>query len=93
MSALTVEIDEATATFTCDPAYGRKVVFEVRERVVTVGQSRWTQQAANRFVVGLKGSDEQGFSTHRTFEAAFKAANLRATRYFNAYSVPRGVAA
>jgi hypothetical protein len=88
--SLIVEIGDDFATLACEPEYGRRVVFDVRYRNYRVGRSHYTTP---RFVVGLRGSNEAGFSGHTKFEAAVKAATIRARRYHDAYSVPRGVAA
>jgi hypothetical protein len=63
-----------TATLTVHSPLGQRVTFDVRQR-------RIRGAGAERFIVGLKGSDGQGFSQHTTFDTAFRAALSRARRY------------
>lgn len=87
--SLTVEIDTDHATFVVDPPYGSRVVFEVRLRDITI-DCRYTRTRLNdRYVVGLKGSNGNGFSQHLSFERACAAALSRARRYDRAYSIAR----
>lgn len=93
--SLHFEVDGERATIQTRPEYGRPVTFEVRRRKVKVGGGGyWTPpRAEQRYVVGLKGSDGDGFSTHLSFETACSRALSRARRYEQAYSKPRGVMA
>jgi len=85
--------EEDGALFVVEPEYGCRVVFEVSRRRAPVGpRSTWgTQRCESRYVVGLKGSNGNGFSTHVSYEAACKAARIRAQKYERAYSRPRGL--
>lgn len=91
--SMDVEIETAHALLAVRPPHGRPVTFEVRLRSVKIGASSWSRSRADRYVVGLKGSDGDGFSTHVSFEAACRAALRRARTYHAAYERPRGVAA
>lgn len=91
-----VEIGTGYACAIVEPEHGRRVVFEVRLRSLKVRrQSGWpyTRDTGNVYVVGLKGSDGEGFAHHHSFERAVQGMLSRARRYAKAYSVPRGVAA
>jgi hypothetical protein len=85
------------ATFTVSSPLGQRVTFDVRFRSVRIGSGGWSGNAHGvRYVVGLKGSDGQGFSAHTTFEIACRAALSRARRYEKALmkaAARRGVAA
>jgi hypothetical protein len=84
--SIEVEINESDATFIVDPEHGHRVVFEVRWR-------RPKGAATERFVVGLKGSDGEGFSAHVLFDRACRSALWRARRYQKAFSKPREIPA
>ena len=89
-------IESDAATYAVRPEHGKPVTFVVAVRAVNVTRARWgyaPRRMADRFVVGLKGSDGPGFASHTSFEAACRSALSRARRYDRAYSVPRGVAA
>jgi len=88
-----VVIETAHATFRAEPEFGRPVTFEVRLRKVDVSRSNWTRNRQDRYVVGLKGSDGDGFGHFMSFEKACAAALSRARRYERAYAKPRGIAA
>lgn len=79
------------ATFRAEPAHGRPVTFEVRYRTIDVSTG-WGRNMQDRYVVGLLGSDGDGFSHHTTFETACARALTRARRFEAAYSKPRPVA-
>lgn len=87
--SLEVEINEQHATYAVDPEHGARVVFEVRYREVNISRSRW-RNLKDRYVVGLKGSDGDGFAHFTSFEKACRSALYRARRYEKAYSKPRG---
>jgi hypothetical protein len=71
-----------TATFTVSSPLGQRVTFDVRFRSVQIGRSGWGGRTyGERYVVGLKGSDGDGFSAHTSFEVACRAALSRARRY------------
>lgn len=86
-----------SATFTVSSPLGQRVTFDVRYRSVQVGRGGWAGKSyGTRYVVGLKGSDGQGFSAHNDFEVACRAALSRARRYEKALlraATRRGVAA
>lgn len=63
-----------TATLTVSSPLGQRVTFDVRERYVR-------GRGPKRFIVGLKGSDGEGFSAHKTFDTAFRSALSRARQY------------
>jgi hypothetical protein len=89
-----IDTGDSDALVITRPEFGRPVTFTVCERRVTVRSknfwgSRTTEQ---RWVVSLKGSTGEGFSTHRTYDAALKAALIRARKYVRAYSRPVGIA-
>lgn len=92
---MNVTIETAHATFRAEPEHGRPVTFEVRLRSVNVAStSGWySRNMQTRYVVGLKGSDGQGFCQFASFEKACASALSRARRYEKAYSKPRGIAA
>lgn len=87
-------IDTHEATFATQPEHGRPVTFVVTSRTINVARySAWGKRYETRYVVGLKGSDGNGFSHHTSFEVAVRNALSRAHRYVKAYSRPRGQAA
>lgn len=88
---MNVVIEKTEATFRAEPEYGRPVTFEVRSRLVDVSRTGWRRNMQERYVVGLKGSDGQGFAQFVSFERACSAALSRARRYERAYSRPRGI--
>lgn len=89
-----VEIGTAYASAIVEPECGRRVVFEVRLRSLTYRKrDGWRAHAKDAYVVGLKGSDGEGFGHHYKFERAVASMLYRARRYEKAYSVPRGVVA
>lgn len=63
-----------TAILVVSSPLGQRVAFDVRQR-------RIRGAGSERFIVGLKGSDGEGFSNHTTFDTAFRAALSRARRY------------
>ena len=78
---VTVNTDD-TATFTVTGPQGQRVTFDVRYRRVRIGSGGWSGKSyGRRFVVGLKGSDGDGFSAHTTFDIACRSALARARRY------------
>jgi hypothetical protein len=81
-----VVFDADYASVTAEPAHGRAVTFEVRFRKVSVSRSP-------RYVVGLKGSDGDGFAHFTTFDRACRSAMWRARRYERAFDKPRRHAA
>ncbi len=88
--SIEVTYEEDRATFATRPEYGKPVTFEVRFRSAVVGRSGWGgARKAGRYVVGLKGSDGNGFAHFTTFEAACRSALSRARRYERAFSKPR----
>lgn len=92
--SIEVTFDAERAEAVVDPAYGRRVVFVVERRTVRTGKrNHWYQPQANRWVVGLRGSQTDGFSSHSTYEGACTSLLSRARRYERAYSVPRGLQA
>lgn len=71
-----------TATFTVSSPLGQRVTFDVRFRRVQIGRGGWSGKSyGERYVVGLKGSDGDGFSAHTSFDVACRAALSRARRY------------
>lgn len=85
---VSIEPDD-TATLTVRSPLGQRVTFDVRQR-------RIRGAGTARFIVGLKGSDGEGFSQHNDFEPAFRAALSRARRYDRSLAkaaARRGVAA
>lgn len=64
---------------------GKPVTFEVRYRTVRIWNG-WNYYHPSAYVVGLKGSDGEGFSHHYTFEKAVQAVFIRARRYERAYA-------
>ena len=90
---MNADIGDDYATFRAEPIYGRAVTFEVRQRQIDVRRDRgWGgRNLQPRFVVGLKGSDGDGFAHFTTFEKACRAALSRASRYERAYDKPRGI--
>lgn len=93
---VSIELDN-TATFTVSSPLGQRVTFDVRFRPVRIGRGGWSGNARGlRYVVGLKGSDGEGFSAHTTFDIACRAALARARRYDQALAKAakrKGVAA
>ena len=87
-----VDINEKDATFVVTPDHGRRVVFDVRYRMVPIRRCEsgvFGGTLRLRWVVGLKGSDGDGLAAHTDFEKACRSALWRARRYERAYSVPR----
>lgn len=79
-----VAIDQGHARARVAPEHGRPVTFDVRFRPIDVGVSRRNIQ--DRFVVGLLGSDGDGFAHFTKFETAVASMLSRANRYHRAYS-------
>lgn len=88
-------IDEHSAHIETRPEFGKPVTFVVQRKVTEIGRGRgyWSPRTDERYVVGLKGSSGSGFSQHKSFDTACRAALSRARRYHEAYSVPRGLRA
>lgn len=90
--SIEVTYGEDSAEFVTRPEFGRPVTFVVTSRAINVAKATGSYvmpRRADRFVVGLKGSNGDGFSHHTTFDAACRSALHRARRYEKAYSVPR----
>lgn len=94
--SLEVDYGADTATFTVTRPNGMRVTFDVRKRRVKVGNgwpySYSAKRYDDRWVVGLKGSDEDGFSQHLTYDRACQFALARARRYDRACSRARSAA-
>jgi hypothetical protein len=81
--------EEDEARIRVVPEHGKAITFVVDRRRAPVTRSLACE---TRYVVGLRGSGGNGFSTHTSYEAACRSALSRATRYGKAYAKARGVA-